>query len=75
MKKIALALGVAALLALPAGIAMTSAASAATVERNTVTSTFLASANWTIAVRESQERSKELRLLAISSSRHPRGTI
>jgi hypothetical protein len=40
MKKIVLGLGVAALLASPAGTAMTSAAAAATVERNTVTSTF-----------------------------------
>jgi hypothetical protein len=35
MKKTALVLGVAALLAIPAGTKMTSAASAATVERNT----------------------------------------
>jgi hypothetical protein len=42
MKKIALALGVAALLAIAAGPAMTSAASAATIERNTITSTFSA---------------------------------
>jgi hypothetical protein len=42
MKKIALALGIAALLAIPAGTAMTSGASAATVERNTITSTFTA---------------------------------
>ena len=42
MKKIARAVGVAALLAIAAGTAMTSAASAAISERNTITSTFSA---------------------------------